>query len=73
VAVWDSEENESISKHFTAFLDKTRIPEAHIDDSEEEDKNSGGEEEVDSDQEEKKKAKKKELRDKAVANKERKK
>ena len=56
MAVWDSEENESISKHFTPFLDKTRIPEAHIDDSEEEDKNSGGEEEVDSDQEEKKKA-----------------
>jgi hypothetical protein len=52
VAVWDSEENESISKHFTPFLDKTRIPEAFIEDSEEEEKKSGDEEELDSDQEE---------------------
>lgn len=35
IAVWDTEENETISKHFTPFLDKSRVPEDMDEDDEE--------------------------------------
>ncbi len=46
VAVWDTEENENLSKHFTPFLDTTKLPEQG-DDSDEELKD--GDEDSDSD------------------------
>ena len=73
VAVWDIEENETIGKHFAPFLDKSRVPEQPLPDSDnEEDKNSLDDED-DSDKEERKKKERLEKREKAVANKERKK
>jgi WD40 repeat protein len=66
VAVWDTEENDSIGKHFASFLDKTRIPEVVSEDSQ-------SEEDKESDDEEEKKRAKKERREKAAANKEKKK
>ena len=71
VAVWDIEENETIGKHFAPFLDKSKVPEQPLpeSDNEEEDKES----DEDSDREERKKKERKEKREKAVANKERKK
>jgi periodic tryptophan protein 1 len=52
VAIWDTEESDAISKHFTPFLDRSKILEPELDDSEEEDKDS------DSDGEERKRPKK---------------
>jgi hypothetical protein len=46
VAVWDTEENENLSKHFTPFLDSTKVK-SQADDSDEELKD--GDEDSDSD------------------------
>ena len=37
VAVWDTEENEAISKHFAGSLDKSLVPEEEEDEEEEDD------------------------------------
>lgn len=34
IAVWDTEESESVAKHFSSFLDKTLVPEDIVDDDE---------------------------------------
>ena len=52
VAVWDIEENENVAKHFTPFLDKSRVPEDVAAEESEEEKHSSDE---DSDNEEEKK------------------
>jgi WD40 repeat protein len=70
VAVWDIEENDTIGKHFTPFLDKSRVPVQIENESDEEDKQSNDD---DSDKEEKKKKDRKEKIEKAAANKEKKK
>ena len=69
VGIWDVEENEAISTHFTPYLDKTRVGEEPVDDEMEEEEKGGDSD--DSDEEEKKarakqeaRLKKKEIKDK---------
>ena len=59
VAIWDTEEQEAISQHFSPFLDKTRLPEEQFDDEPEEIAPAQVEEDVDESEEEEKKQKKK--------------
>jgi periodic tryptophan protein 1 len=44
VAVWDIEENETISKHFTPYLDKATVPEEDFDDEADQEDDSEEEE-----------------------------
>lgn len=57
LAVWDTEENEAIAKHFTPFLDKSKIPEEDLDDAADDD-NMGDESEDEKDEKKQKKIKK---------------
>ena len=41
IAVWDTEENENLSKHFTPFIDSTRVPSGHLE-AESDDEESKG-------------------------------
>jgi WD40 repeat protein len=36
IAIWDTEESEKISSHFSPFLDKSKLPEENYDDEPEE-------------------------------------
>lgn len=57
LAIWDIEESETISKHFTPFLDKSKVPDESVLDDDEEEADMG-EDESDEEQEKKKQAKK---------------
>jgi hypothetical protein len=46
IAVWDTEESESVAKHFTPFLDKSLVPEDVSEDEEEEKGEYSSDEEV---------------------------
>jgi len=63
VAVWDTEESEALSKHFTPFLDNNKVTELGGTIDKDEDIEENEDEEADSDEEESKKSKKKSKKD----------